>query len=165
MMQVSNIDDRHTQMSVERSGDCEFFVKRTFNASAAAVFRAWSQPDLFRLWWLPKSMTGASLTSCLMDVRTGGRYRLEFGACDSETVAFHGNYVEVIPDRSIVWTNDEEEEGALTTVTFDDRDGQTQLTFREMYPSTDALEEALQGSATALPEQFRQLDELLASMV
>jgi hypothetical protein len=38
------------------------------------------------------------------------------------------------------------------------------VTFHEVYPSKEALEEALQGSAVALPEQLEQLDELLASI-
>jgi uncharacterized protein YndB with AHSA1/START domain len=69
----------------------------------------------------------------------------------------------VVPNERIVWTNDEDEEGAVTTVTFEDQGGKTLLTFHEVYPSKEALEEALQGSAAALPEQLEQLDELLSS--
>ena len=70
----------------------------------------------------------------------------------------------MVPNERIVWTNDEGEEGAITTVTFEDQGGRTLLTFHEVYPSKEALEEALQGSATALPEQLEQLDELLSSL-
>jgi hypothetical protein len=69
-----------------------------------------------------------------------------------------------VPNQRIVWTNDEGEEGAVTTVTFVDEGGKTILTFQEIYPSSEALEEALQGSAAALPEQMDQLDTLLVSM-
>jgi hypothetical protein len=62
----------------------------------------------------------------------------------------------------MVWTNDEGEEGAITTVTFEDRDGQTLLTYHEAYPSSDGLEEAIHGSAAALPEQLDQLEALLS---
>ena len=99
-----------------------------------------------------------------MDVRTGGKYRLEFGSGGSDTMAFYGKYLEVVPNERIVWTNDEGEEGAVTTVTFVDRNGNTLLNFHEIYPSTEALVEALQGSAAALPEQLDQLDDLLFSM-
>ncbi|AHG49432.1 ATPase (plasmid) [Rhizobium leguminosarum bv. trifolii CB782] len=99
-----------------------------------------------------------------MDVRTGGKYRLEFGAGGSDTMAFYGKYLEVVPNERIVWTNDEGEEGAITTVTFEDQGGKTLLKFHEVYPSKEALEEALQGSAAALPEQLEQLDELLSSL-
>ncbi|MCJ8056625.1 SRPBCC family protein [Shinella curvata] len=150
---------------VERRGDRELAVTRTFNAPASTVFRAWSEPELFQRWWVPKSATGVLLVSCRMDVRTGGKYRLEFGAGGSETMAFYGKYLEVVSNERIVWTNDEGEEGAVTTVTFDDQGGKMLLTFHEIYPSTEALEEALQGSAAALPEQLEQLDELLSGTV
>ena len=61
--------------------------------------------------------------------------------------------------------NDEGEEGAVTTVTFDDQGGKTLLTFHEIYPSREALEEAMQGSAAALSTQLDQLDALLSSKV
>ncbi len=150
--------------SVERKGDRELIVTRTFDAPPNVVYQAWTQADLFQRWWMPKSASGVTLVSCSMDVRTGGRYRLEFSAGGSDTMAFHGKYLEVVPNQRIVWTNDEGEEGAVTTVTFVDEGGKTILTFQEIYPSSEALEEALQGSAAALPEQMDQLDTLLVSM-
>ena len=150
--------------SVERRGDRELVVTRTFDAPPSMVYRAWSQPELFRRWWMPKSASGVSIVSCDMDVRTGGKYRLEFSAGGPDTMAFYGKYLEVVPNERIVWTNDEGEEGAVTTVTFEDQGGKTLVNFHEVYPSSEALEEALQGSAVALPEQLEQLDELLSSM-
>ena len=158
--QASNQGELNPTM-VERKSDRELVVTRTFDAPVQVVFKAWSRPDLFRRWWVPEG-AGISLVSCEMDVRTGGKYRLEFGA-GKDTMAFHGKYLEVVPDQRIVWTNDEGEEGAVTTVTFDDQDGKTLLTFHEIYPSKEALEEAMQGSAAALPMQLDQLDELLSS--
>jgi uncharacterized protein YndB with AHSA1/START domain len=162
--QVRSAGDDQSRTSVERRGDRELVVTRRFDAPPSTVFKAWSQPELFQRWWVPKSATGISLVSCDMDVRTGGRYRLEFGAGGSDTMAFHGKYLEVVPDERIVWTNDEGEEGAITTVTFQDLGGKTLLNFHEVYPSKEALEEALQGSAAGLPEQLEQLDELLSSI-
>lgn len=119
--------------SVERRGDRELVVTRTFDAAPSTVYKAWSQPELFQRWWVPKSVSGVSLVSCDMDVRTGGKYRLEFAAGGSDTMAFYGKYLEVAPNERIVWTNDEGEEGAITTVTFEDRGGRTLLTFHEVY--------------------------------
>jgi uncharacterized protein YndB with AHSA1/START domain len=162
--QVRSAGDDQSRTSVERRGDRELVVTRMFDAPPSTVFKAWSQPELFQRWWVPKSATGISLVSCDMDVRTGGKYRLEFGAGGSDTMAFYGKYLEVVPDERIVWTNDEGEEGAITTVTFQDLGGKTLLNFHEVYPSKEALEEALQGSAAGLPEQLGQLDELLSSI-
>ncbi|NKK74992.1 ATPase [Rhizobium leguminosarum bv. viciae] len=162
--QVNSAGGAQNRTSVERKGDRELVVTRTFNAPPSTVYKAWSQPELFQRWWVPKSAPGVSLVSCDMDVRTGGKYRLEFGAGGSDTMAFYGRYLEVVPNERIVWTNDEGEEGAVTTVSFEDQGGGTLLVFHEVYPSKEALEEALQGSAVALPEQLEQLDELLSSM-
>lgn len=162
--QVRSAGDDQSRTSVERRGDRELVVTRMFDAPPSTVFKAWSQPELFQRWWVPKSATGISLVSCEMDVRTGGKYRLEFGVGGSDTMAFYGKYLEVVPDERIVWTNDEGEEGAITTVTFQDLGKKTLLNFHEVYPSKEALEEALQGSAAGLPDQLRQLDELLSSI-
>ena len=162
--QVDGAAGAQNPTSVERRGDRELVVTRTFDAPPSMVYRAWSQPELFRRWWMPKSVTGVSLVSCELDIRTGGKYRLEFSAGGSDTMAFYGKYLEVVPNERIVWTNDEGEEGAVTTVTFEDQGGKTLLVFHELYPSSEALEEALQGSAAGLPEQLEQLDELLSGM-
>lgn len=161
--QASVVGGARNRTSVERIGDRELVAARTFDAPPSMVFRAWSQPELFRRWWMPKSASGVSLVSCEMDVQTGGKYRLEFST-GSDTIAFYGKYLEVVPNERIVWTNDEGEDGAITAVTFEDQGGRTLLKFRESYPSREALEEALQGSAAGLPEQLEQLEELLSDM-
>lgn len=150
------------QTAVERKSERELVVTRLFDAPPRIVFRAWAEAELFRRWWVPEG-AGITLVSCEMDVRTGGKYRLEFGAGES-TMAFYGKYLEVVPDERIVWTNDEGEEGAVTTVTFEDQDGRTLLTFHELYPSREALDEAMAGSAAGLPTQLDQLDALLSGI-
>lgn len=142
--------------------DREMVVTRTFDAPARLVYEAWSDPALFRQWWVPKSL-GMTLRSCEMDVRTGGGYRLEFGEDAASAMAFFGKYVEVVPDSRIVWTNEESTDGAVTTVTFEERDGKTLLTFRELYPSKEALDQVFVGMEGGLAEQLDQLDALLAS--
>jgi uncharacterized protein YndB with AHSA1/START domain len=147
--------------AVERVGERELVITRVFAAPRALVFRAWSEAELFLRWWVPASVPGMTLVGCDMDVRTGGRYRLEFSFGGADTVAFHGRYLEVVPNERIVWTNDEEVDGAVTTVTFADQGDKTLVRFHELYPSAEALEEAMQGSAAALPEQLDQLAAVL----
>jgi uncharacterized protein YndB with AHSA1/START domain len=149
--------------AVERKSDRELVVTRTFDAPVHIVFEAWSKAELFQRWWVPKS-AGLTLLSCDMDVRTGGKYRLVFRhPMSDQPMAFFGTYREVTPNERIVWTNEESDEGALTTVTFEERAGKTLVIFHEIYPTQAALDEALAGSAEGLPEQFAQLDALLAT--
>ena len=148
--------------NVERKSERELIVTRTFDAPARIVFEAWTKPELFRKWWVPKSM-GMSLLSCEMDVRVGGRYRLEFAHGDS-TAAFFGTYKEVAPHSRLVWTNEESDEGSITTVTLAEKDGKTMLVLHELYPSKEALDAAGTGAADAMGETFEQLDELLVTL-
>jgi len=148
--------------TVERKSERELVVTRTFNGPARIVFEAWTKPELFKRWWVPKSM-GMSLLSCEMDVRVGGRYRLEFSH-EGSTSAFFGTYKEVTPHSRLVWTNEESEDGTITTVTFEEKDGKTLLVMHELYPSKEALDAAGTGAADAMVETFAQLDELLVTL-
>lgn len=147
--------------TVERTSGRELVVTRTFNGPARIVFEAWTRPELFTRWWLPKSL-GMSLRSCQMDVRPGGKYRLEF---EPDGMAFFGTYLEVTPPSRLVWTNEESgETGPVTTVTFEEQDGKTRLVLHELYPSKEALDAAGTGAAEAMAETFAQLDELLLTL-
>ena len=146
--------------TVERRSGRELVVTRSFDAPARLVFEAWSKPELFQRWWVPKSL-GMKLHSCEMDVRTGGTYRLNFG----DGMDFFGQYIEVTPPSRIVWTNEEGgENGSVTTVTFEEEDGRTLLVMSELYPSVEALDAAGTGAADAMQESFGQLDELLVTL-
>ena len=146
--------------TVERKSERELVVTRTFDAPARIVFEAWTKPDLFKRWWVLKSM-GMSLRSCEMDVRAGGGYRLVF----NNGMEFFGKYIEVTPPSRLVWTNDEGgNSGPVTTVTFEEKGGKTLLVMHELYPSKEALDTAGTGAAEGMGELFGQLDELLVSL-
>ena len=149
--------------TVDRKSERELVVTRTFNAPARIVFEAWTRSELFKQWWAPKS-TGVSLLTCEQDVRVGGRYRLEFGHEASKPMAFFGRYIEVTPHSRLVWTNEESDGGAVTTVTFEEKGGKTLLVLHELYPSKEALDGAIEGMEGGMPEQFEQLDELLVTL-
>ena len=156
----SEVAPMENRTTVERKSERELVVTRTFNGPARLVFEAWTKPELFRQWWVPKSM-GMSLRSCEMDVRVGGKYRLEF---EPDGMAFFGTYNEVTPHSRLVWTNEESDEGSVTTVTFAEKGGKTLVVLHELYPSKEALDAAGTGAAEAMGETFDQLDELLVTL-
>lgn len=150
------------QTTAERVSDREVLVTRTFEAPARLVFEAWTRPELLARWWVPKSM-GMTLLSVDAEVRAGGTYRFVFSMGDAPPMAFFGRYLEVTPPSRLVWTNEESgDDGPVTTLTLDEREGRTHLILRELYPSKEALDAAGTGAAEALRETFAQLDELLA---
>jgi uncharacterized protein YndB with AHSA1/START domain len=149
--------------TVERKSERELVITRTFNGPARIVFEAWTKPELFKRWWIPKSFP-VNLLSCEMDVRVGGGYRLLFGTDTSEPKAFFGKYLEVTPPSRLVWTNDEGDDGgAVTTVTFEEKGGKTLVVMHDLHPSKEALDAAL-GSYDGMRETFDQLGELLVTL-
>ena len=152
--------------TVERRSERELVVTRTFNGPARMVFEAWTKPELFKRWWTPKSC-GISFLSCEIDARTGGTYRFVFTHPTSEQhMAFFGRYIEVTPHSRLVWTNEEGGEGgAITTVTFEERGGETLVVMHDLHPTKEALDAAIaSGSTSGTGEQFAQLDELLVTL-
>jgi len=152
--------------TTDRSSDREVVVTRTFDAPAHIVFEAWTTPELIMRWWTPKSF-GITFISCEADVRPGGTYKFVMGhPAFDQPMSFFGKYLEVDPPKRLVWTNEEGDEGSVTTVTFEEKDGKTHLVLRDVYPTKAALDEAMaSGSIGGYPEQFNQLDILLASEV
>ena len=155
----------NSRTTVERTSDRELVATRTFDGPARIVFEAWTKPELIMRWWAPKSF-GITFLSCETDVRTGGSYRFVFGhAASEQPMAFFGRYIEVTPPSRLVWTNEEDEDGAVTTVTFEEKDGKTLVVVHDLYPSKEALDGAIASESTgAWPEQFEQLEDLLTTL-
>lgn len=152
--------------TVERTSERELVVTRAVNGPARLVFEAWTRPELFKRWWVPKAAP-IVLLACELDVRVGGKYRLVFGINGSDQqMEFFGRYIEVTPHTRIVWTNEEgDEQGAISTVSFEEKGGQTLVVVHDLYPSKEALEEAIaSGSTEGMPAQLAQLDELVGTL-
>jgi uncharacterized protein YndB with AHSA1/START domain len=148
----------------EQTSDRELVVTRTINGPARIVYEAWTTPELFQRWWVPRSFP-VSLVACELDVRVGGGYRLVFGY-EGATSEFFGRYLEVTPNARLVWTNDESGADApITTVTFEESDGATVVRVHDLFPSKEALEAARDSGSTAgMPESLAQLDDLVSSL-
>jgi len=161
--EVASIKNRST---LERTSDRELTITRTINGPARLVFEAWTKAELFQQWWVPKSI-GLTLLSCEVDARVGGKYRLVFKHPQApEPMAFFGTYLEVTPCSRLSWTNEESgPDGQVTTATFDEKAGKTLVIVRELYPSKEVLDAALESGSTAgdMNETFDQLDAFLAS--
>lgn len=151
-----------TETTTVQTSERELVTTRIINGPARLVFQAWTKPELFRRWWAPKSV-GMVIVSCEMDVRVGGGYRLEIRHPSAPApMPFFGRYLEVTPNARLVWTNDESASGPITTATFEEIAGKTRVVLHDLFPSKAAFEEA-RGAEDGLPEQFDQLDELLAT--
>lgn len=152
--------------TTERTSDRELTVARVVNGPVRLVYDAWTQPELLKRWWAPKSF-GVSFLSCEADVRVGGTYRFVFSHAASPTpMAFFGTYLEVVPNARLRLTNEESgENGAVTTITFEEKGHQTRVVVHDLYPSKAALDAAIaSGSTGGMDETCGQLEELLATL-
>jgi uncharacterized protein YndB with AHSA1/START domain len=150
----------------ERKSDRELVVTRTIDAPARLVFEAWTKPELLKRWWTPKSM-GITFVSCEVDARAGGKYHFVFKhPAFEQPMAFFGKYLEVKPHTRLVWTNEEAgDAGQITTATFDEKNGKTLVVVHDLYPSKQALDEAIaSGSTMGMDEMYEQLDALVATL-
>jgi len=163
---VSKPTHAKNSTKTERRSDRELVVTRTFDFPARVVFDAWTKPELLKRWWAPKSF-GLALISCEADVRVGGSYHFVFSHPAAPTpMDFFGKYLEVTPEARLVWTNEEGGDGGqVTTVSFEESGGKTLLVMHDIYPSKEALDDAIgSGSTSGFAESFEQLDELFVGV-
>ena len=137
---------------------------REFDAPAAAVFQAHVDPRLYAKWLGPRTM---KLDSLELDATPGGRWKYEFRGGDSDDqYSFFGFFHTVEPNALLIQTfefNLAPGQVGLTTSTFDEHDGRTRLTIREVYPSVEARDMAVaSGMEYGIIEGYERLDELLA---
>lgn len=158
--------------TMERTSGRELVITRTFNGPARVVFDAWTRPELVRRWWAPRSRDVA-IVRCEADVRAGGSYRYVLRHGVHGEFAFTGTYREVTPHTRLVYTEifepggqaSGEDEGAVVTVTFDEREGRTHLVSHSLFPSTDVLDAVLAtGMEGGMRETMDQLEALVQDL-
>ena len=148
------------------AADREIVITREFDAPARILFAAWSTPEHLLQWFGPE---GWPLTLCEVDFRVGGRWRFAMtGSSGVQNTPFGGEYLEIVPNDRIVFSNAFEEPGAETLiviVTFAEQDGRTTLTIRTLFRSTEVRDwHAEQGYATGYASALDQLADVVADM-
>ncbi|WP_421999089.1 SRPBCC family protein [Reyranella sp.] len=150
----------------EPEADRELIVTRSFDAPARLLFEAWSRPEHLKRWFGP---VGYPVTMCEMDFRVGGQWRAAMtGPGGQQQTPFGGAYLEIVPDRRIVFSNGFELPGAekmVMTVTFDEKNGRTLLTIRTLFASiAQRATHVGAGMAEGLGSGLDQLADLAAEM-
>lgn len=104
---------------------------RIFDAPPSLVFRVWSTAEHVVRWWGPNNF---SVPSMKIDFRVNGAWRGCIRAPDGREYWASGAYREIVPPERLVFTYRGEVEGGidtLVTVTFEEVDGRTRLTFHQ----------------------------------
>jgi len=145
----------------------EVVISREFDAPAAVLFDAYRKPENVMRWFGPK---GWPLTLCEMDFRVGGRFRFAMtGPSGEQNTPFGGEYLEIVPNRKIVYDNGFELADAgrmVVTMTYDEHDGRTLMTVRTVFESIAMHDEHVgQGFSAGLNSGLDQLAEVAAELL
>ncbi|WP_217923461.1 SRPBCC family protein [Miltoncostaea oceani] len=153
---------RHGSAVVTLSGDREIVITRSFDAPAAAVFRAWTTPDLVRRWW---GFPTSEWVVCDIDLRVGGTWRYVTRE-DGVEVGFHGEYREI--DAPVRLVSTEVFEGfpdaeALDTLVLEERDGVTTLTITVLHQLPEHRDGHIaSGMEHGMQVSFDRLEDAIA---
>ena len=117
--------------------DTQILITREFDAPRHLVFLAWTTPELIKRWW---SGGRGEVTAADVDLRPGGRWRYVLAAGDGTEAAFHGEYLQIVPDERIVSTEVYEaipDAEAVTTLMLTEMGGRTRLTMLVQHTSRE----------------------------
>jgi uncharacterized protein YndB with AHSA1/START domain len=155
-------------LEVTTPSDREVRVVRSFHASRALVFRAWTEPELVKRWLAGPD--GWSITKSEGDPRPGGSFRLEWSGPDGAFMGITGTYREIDAPKRIVSTETFDEawhpgEAVTTTVFTEDAPEQTTVTMTILYESKEARDiAAATGMTDGMAITYERLDRLLAEI-
>jgi uncharacterized protein YndB with AHSA1/START domain len=145
--------------------DTQIQITREFDAPAHLVYRAWTEPDLVRRWWTAKR---GEMTVAEIDLRVGGRWRYAMLAHGEFEVAFHGEYLEIVPDARLVTTEIYEgmpDAAATTTTAFAEHDGRTTVTILVEHTSQAHRDAHVQsGMEDGLQDALDLLEQVVSSL-
>jgi uncharacterized protein YndB with AHSA1/START domain len=123
-------------------------INKTFTASREKVFQAWTKAEFLTQWFAPSDDFATEVHE--LDVRVGGRYRVQMKSPEGRMHTVGGTYREIVPSKKLVftWAWEEESQWGETVVTleFHDLERGTELILtQEMFPSRDARDEHNKG--------------------
>jgi len=76
-------------------------IQRRFSAGREALFHAWTDPDALKSWFHPD---GVETQLAEVDLRVGGKYRIEMLMPSGSVVVHSGVYEEITHPKKLVFT-------------------------------------------------------------
>ena len=147
--------------------DTEILITREFNAPKQLVYKAWTTPELIKRWWHARRGTA---TVADVDLREGGKWRWVMVTDDGFEVAFHGEYLEIVPAERIISTEfyegaPPESEGSVNTLTFTEANGRTHVTLHMQLKSREERDAIIEsGMEAGLQDALDLLEEVAISL-
>jgi uncharacterized protein YndB with AHSA1/START domain len=151
------------ELVIEAPEDLPFLdYAREFDAPVSALFRAYTDREIFEQWFGPEGMP---LIVHRFDAQTGGGFRYVVQGADQEW-GFHGVYHEIRPDDLIIQTYQFEQDPAggvsLEFQRFEELPGgRSRISVHSISPSV-ASRDALDGMREGIKNDFDALERVLA---
>jgi uncharacterized protein YndB with AHSA1/START domain len=148
--------------SSSSKSDRELVIKRVFDAPRELVFKAWTDPEHLKQWSAPQGFT---IPVAEGDLRPGGKWRSMMRKPDGTELWLGGVYREIVEPERLVFTHAWDDKNGkpghetVVTVTLVERDGKTEMTFRQGLFESAESRDGHQGGWT---ECFDRLEELLS---
>jgi uncharacterized protein YndB with AHSA1/START domain len=95
---------------VQKPDDATLIIKRVLNATPERAFRAWTSAEHIQQWMRPEPGMVVPLAS--MDLRVGGKFRIQMKMPDGEFFTAVGVFKEVKAPERLVYTWDYEQDGS-----------------------------------------------------
>lgn len=144
-------------------------MSKAVDASPEKVFQAWTDPLRLRTWWGPRGFTAREV---MIEPNEGGRFSVEMEDDDGRVFPMRGNFREFGEPSRLVFTTsiiDDPAGGrpleALNTVTFEERDGRTEVTWRwvAIDPAPTAIvSAAVVGYEQTVADSLSRLAEVMS---
>lgn len=155
-----------TGYSLTITSDTEAVMTRIFDAPREVVYRAYTDPDAVSLWWGPRGMT---TVVDAMDVRVGGNWRYIQKDTEGNEYAFHGEYLQVVPNEKLVSTFIFEPwpDSVMTDdATFTDEGGRTRITVHSTASDPAGLKAMIEtGMESGMIETWDRLNEYVVAQI
>lgn len=141
-------------------GENEIISSREFDFPRELVFRAWTTPELLARWWGPQGFTN-TFHEC--DIKPGGTWRFVMHGPNGVDYPNHSVFVEIVPPERVVLDHLSGHKFRVTA-TFEDLDGRTGVTFRQLFKKAAAFEQAKAYCVEGNEQNFDRLGALLAEL-
>lgn len=154
---------------VTLQGDAEILVTREFDAPAHLVYKAFTTPELVKRWWHAKR---GEVVAAEIDLRVGGKWRSAMITTEGGIeVAFHGEYLEIVPNERLVYTEifeglgEGESPPSVNTMVLTEHDGRTTLSATTNFGSAEVREMVLAtGMEAGMQDAYDLLEEIAISL-
>jgi uncharacterized protein YndB with AHSA1/START domain len=149
------------------TADREIIISRTVNAPRSLVWEAWTTPEHLAKWWGPNGFT---ITTKEFSFSEGGQWRFVMHGPDGRDYPNHIVFTKIEKPKVITHDHggDDGKVHFQAVITFEEKDGKTEITMKSIFPSKEELEHvvkeygAIEGGKQTLAKMAAYAESLVS---